>query len=129
MAETFFGHWQVVVQLWHPHRIDGFVISGSDNADGFYAPAEDGPSDFEVFGAEWTITLQKRHPSQLAPWILWDAIRTTQFVAPEGLTVILRPQPDLAFGGTHMNLRCISLDPEINPIPTPNPFDFTIPGG
>ena len=28
-----------------------------------------------------------------------------------------------------MRLRCISKDPETNPEPTPNPYDFTIPHG
>lgn len=126
MAETFFGPWRVVFERHNLYYRERFVISGSDNADGEYEgylgiPVV--PIDITVSGAEWTIDLQLVGGPALPEWQSFDVVRVTQFVAPEGLTVRLTTQYH------NMTVLCISMDPDINPIPTPNPFDFTIPEG
>jgi len=133
MKETFFGPWRVVVTEIDPVPRQAFQIDGSDNADGFYEPAAGGPTDISVSGAEWTIELWALLPFQGADWFTFDPNRTTRYLQPEGLTVRLN------FGGDRVlllgpfelrqTIRCISMDPDINPTLPPNPFDFTIPRG
>lgn len=113
MAETFFGPWRIVNEELSGEPWWGFVISGSDNADGEYSVVQLDPTGVVVSGQQWTIELHL--PGQV------EYVRTTQFVAPDGLTVRLV----IPF----LTLLCISMDREINPIQTPNPFDFTIPEG
>ena len=130
MAETFYGPWRVVLALFDPYPQQGFVISGSDNADGFYVPEAGVPVDIAVAGEEWTIGFQMRLPHWPHEWVSAGPIPTTQFLAGLGWTVRLSAHG--GYFGPHfarMALLCISMDPDINPIPTPNPFDFTIPEG
>jgi hypothetical protein len=133
MAHKFFGPWRVVVKEFDPIPPQGFVISGSDDADGFYVPKQGVPMDIAVSGAEWTIDLQVLMPFEPMRWTSFEGIQTTRFVAPEGLTVRLNHGGDkVLFLGPFilsMTLLCISMDPDINPIPILNPFDFTAPEG
>lgn len=133
MATTFFGPWRVVVKEFDPSPQQGFMISGSDDADGFYVPEAGVPMVVPVSGAEWTIDLQMLSPFEPVGWFSFEAVRTTRFMAPDGLTVRLNHGGDhVLFLGPFvlsMTLLCISMDPELNPIPTPNPFEFTFPGG
>ncbi len=124
MAETFFGPWRIVVieELGPPWPWE-FVISGSDNADGVYVAEQLDPMGIAVTGVEWTIELV------MLPNFLIKPTRATQFVVPDGLTVHLISVPIGIGVRRYFLLRCISMDPEVHPIPTPNPFDFTIPGG
>jgi len=133
MAETFFGPWRVVVTEVDPVPRQGFEVSGSDNADGFYEPAAGSPADISVSGAKWTVEMRALLPFDGADWFTFDPVRTTRYLKPEGLTVRLN------FGGDHVlllgpfelrqTLLCILMDPDINPTAPPNPFDFTIPAG
>ena len=79
---------------------------------------------------EWTIDLQMRWPYPPNSWVPAGTVRTTRFIAPDGLFARLDPTRGY-FGAffVSMTLLCLSMDPDINPIPTPNPFDFTIPEG
>lgn len=127
MAETFFGPWSVVLGLVHFDQ--SFIISGSENADGRYYVRSGDSLEVRVQGEEWRIQIEWLTPD--SGWLPSDIRRTTKFVAGEGLIVQLdadaRP-PGLP--NPHYNdltLICTSLDPETNPIPTGNHYDFTIP--
>jgi hypothetical protein len=128
MAETFFGPWRIVVKEFVPISQPRFVISGSDNADGAYRPQEGVPMGVEATGAEWTVELQIVWGFGAHTWSSYHVLRTTQFDASEGLLVRLDHRRSL-FSEITLSLLCISMDPDINPVPTPNPFDFTIPEG
>jgi hypothetical protein len=61
-------------------------------------------------------------------WHPANGRREMSFEPPRGLSVILdtrHPLSDLIYG---MRLICTSLDPEINPPQTDNPYDFTYSG-
>jgi hypothetical protein len=114
MAEPFFGPWHHIRQC--------FVILGSDFADGRYLADPGGdPWDLTVRGREWTIGFETWRDGPDEGWEPDTATRETRFEPPEGLSVVL----DSRIG---MRVICTSLDREINPEQTENPFDFTYPG-
>lgn len=131
MAETFFGPWHIVLGLVNSHFSQSFTISGSENADGRYHVAFGDQLAFPVQGKEWAIQIEWLPFGPDASWQPSDVRRTMKFVAGEGLIVQLDadarlpglPNPDY----NNLTLTCISMDPETNPIPTDNPYDFTIP--
>lgn len=146
MAETFYGPWRVVLdwQIVPTDVIDlpqqgfvvfddlpeqGFVVAGSDNADQRYVREIGSPLDLDVTGTEWTIDLQILWPlSSTARWSSVPVRRIMTFLPPEGLIVGLNLAPGvIAPFLLGMKLICTSTDPEINPIPSGNPYDFTIP--
>jgi hypothetical protein len=134
MAETFFGPWVIVLD--YTDTDERFTISGSDNADGSYPVGEGDLLEIEVAGEDWRIQIE-RHPFPGTG--NWKIRRTTQFVAGKGpgkgLVVKLDAERrtlvedgGVFFPGVkRMKLTCTSTDPATNPIPTPNPYDFTIP--
>jgi hypothetical protein len=83
-----------------------------------------------VQGTEWRIQTEF-YPFGGPAWTAGDIRRSTRFELQQGLIVQLdgaaRPP---GTGGTTFNnltLICTCLDPETNPIPSGNPYDFTIP--
>jgi len=140
MATTFYGPWYVVLGRVHfQFRQQRFRISGSDNADGIYPVTFGNTLVLPVLGAKWQIQMEGV-PFAIAsagvpfePSIVRESIK---FVLGEGLIVQLdgafqfeAPDPPTVV----LTLICTSMDPEINPIPTANPFSFTLgersPGG
>lgn len=128
MSENFFGPWQITVGQVNTYAYQSFTISGSENADGRYTLFGEDPATIEVIvqGKEWAI-----EPEWLnlgADYVPSDVRRATKFVVNQGIIVTLDAYiPDFPHPiGGNLTLICTSLDPETNPIPTSNPYDFTI---
>lgn len=133
MATTFFGPWYVVLGLVNSHFSQRFLISGSDNADGIYPVAFGNALVLSVQGAKWQIEMQYFPFDPGASWRPSDVRESMKFVLGDGLIVQLdgaaRPPRLINPQFRNLALTCISMDPEINPIPAQNPYDFTIPEG
>lgn len=135
MTVEFFGPWVIrvedVVDVFEPR----LTLAGTDNADGEYFPVSGQPLDVAVTGSAWTINAH-------TPWsgddgaTVWDPLklrRSTRFDRMTGLIVDLetgRPSGG-GIGPVYffMRLVCVCADPEVNPDPLPNPYDFTLPDG
>lgn len=130
MTETFYGPWRVVLTHANSHFSQRMLIEGSDNADGEYQIAFGRAVDVEVLGAEWRLTTEF-FPFGGPSWQAGDVRRSTRFEPFAGLLVQLdgaaRPPGSGSTTFPNLTLHCSCLDPETNPIPTPNPYDFTIP--
>lgn len=133
MPTTFYGPWYVVLGQVNSHTSQRFLISGSDNADGIYPVAFGNVLVLSVQGAKWQIEMQYWPFDQGASWRPSDVRESMKFVLGDGLTVQLdgASRPPVLINPQFRNLvlTCTSMDPEINPIPTANPYDFTIPHG
>lgn len=131
MAEMFFGPWHIVVGLVNSHFSQSFTISGSDNADDRYPVAFGQALELSVQGEQWQLQLAWFPFGPGGSWQPSDVRRTTKFVPGAGLIVQLdaaaRPPGSASPNFNNCGLTCTSLDPETNPIPTSNPYDFTIP--
>jgi hypothetical protein len=131
MAETqFFGPWRLVLDSADPVPQQSFVIADSDNADGRHLAFYDQPLDFAVQGADWRIKIEYSISDQEPNRIPSDTHKEMAFLPQTGLTVILDTRYDPSGSGAPllgMRLLCVSLDPEINPEQSQNPYDFTIP--
>ena len=129
MTETFYGPWRIVLTNANSHFAQRMVITGSDDADGAYPIAFGQPLDVAASGARWQLETQF-FPFGGPAWEPGDIRRSTRFEMPTGLIVQLdgaaRP-PGTGTTFTNLTLICSCLDPETNPIPGPNPYDFTIP--
>jgi hypothetical protein len=134
MATTFYGPWYVVLSLADLDFAKRFVISGSENADGIYPVAFGNTLVLSVQGAKWQIEIQYISPFDPAGWEPAFVDESRKFVLGDGLVVQLDgsaripvQDPPLFDPQLHlMRLICTSMDPEINPIPTANPFSFTL---
>ena len=135
MSTTFYGPWYVVLSRADFRFAKRFVISGSRNADGVYPVALGNTLVLLVEGARWEIEIQHISPFDSSvgwqPSFVDESIR---FVLGEGLIFELDgsipiPPRDPPFFDPQlhlMRLTCTSMDPEINPIPSANPFNFTL---
>ncbi|MFF1561807.1 hypothetical protein [Streptomyces sp. NPDC058279] len=133
MAETLYGPFRVVLDTADPFPLQRVIIAGSSNADGVYELNIDHPPlDLVVKGDEWSIEVQFLKSFPHAEWITSPFVHSTAFVFKEGLIVDLESgqlgSPSLG-DGFHPSIRliCRSLDPATNPIPSNNPYDFTVP--
>lgn len=130
MAETFYGPWRIVLVSANSHFAQRMLISGSDAADGGYDIAFGRVVDVAASGARWQLQTQF-FPFGGPDWEPGDMRRTTRFEVQNGLIVQIdgaaRP-PGTGTTFANLTLMCTCLDPETNPIPAPNPYDFTIPG-
>jgi hypothetical protein len=131
MATIFYGPWHVVVGRVNSHFSHRLVISGSSNVDGFYPVAYGSPLVLTVQGARWQIEMQYFPFEEAATWQPSDVRESRMFVPGDGLIVQLdggaRPPVVVNPQFNNLAVTCTSLDPELNPIPTANPYDFTIP--
>jgi hypothetical protein len=133
MATTFYGPWYVVLGRVHSQfRQQRFIISGSDNADGIYPVTFGNALVLSVQGTQWQIQMEIIPLAIILEGVPWEPSlvrESMKFVLGEGLVVQLdgsfqfeAPDPPTLV----MTLTCTSMDPEINPIPTANPFSFTL---
>ncbi|MGB9928261.1 MAG: hypothetical protein ACPK85_07615 [Methanosarcina sp.] len=131
MAETFFGPWRIVVTFVNSHFLQSFTIFGSENADGRYNVSFGNPLELTVQGEKWEIQIEWFPFAPDASFQPSAVRRTTKFIAGEGLIVKLDADAQSPGSLNHdydnLTLICTSMNPEINPIPTNNPYDFTIP--
>jgi hypothetical protein len=133
MATTFYGPWYVVLGQVAGHFSQRFVITGSDNADGVYPVRFGAGLVLAVQGSKWQIEMQYFPFDPGASWRPSTVRESMKFVAGDGLIMQLdgaaRP-PELINPQFHnLTITCTSMDPELNPIPGTNPYDFTIPHG
>lgn len=148
MAETFHGRWRI--RVTKGLGLTSFVVIGSDDADGRHrVEGRSGPApamELTVRGARWTVAIEEDVNGSWMPAVAQFPAnsdgprRSTKFVPGPGLTVTLETggaswHPDLgdplsAFLVVPLvRLECVCLDETTNPIPTPNPYDFTVPHG
>jgi len=131
MATTFYGPWYVVLGVVNSHFSQRFLISGSDNADGVYPVQFGNRLTLSVQGTKWQIEMQYFPFGAGASWQPSDVRESMKFVLGDGLIVqldggarlpvLINPQ------FRNLALTCTSIDQEINPIPTANPYSFTVP--
>ena len=130
MATTFYGPWHVVLGLVNFHFSKRFIISKSDNADGIYPVVNGNAIMLSIQGGEWQIQIENLPFDPGASWQPSIVRESMKFVLGEGLIVQLDGL--MRFPDSHdlpfhiVTLTCTSMDPEINPIPTANPFSFTL---
>ena len=121
MPERFHGPWFVTVERTSADPPYAFSVQGSENADSLYAadPANP-PWAIEVRGEAWIIDLKRHLDGQ------WESTphirRYTSSEPADGLVVRLDFHQSLT-------LKCVCRDPAVNPEPSPQRYDFTIPGG
>jgi hypothetical protein len=141
ILNTFFGPWLVKPDIVDDYPPQSIVITGSSGVDGRYLLAYGEPFEILVVGPEWTLQIDELDhdvwtPATARPPVAeGGARRVTKFDPADGLIALLGTgshayetlMGDIWYLG--MRLRCISKDPETNPEPTPNPYDFTIPHG
>jgi hypothetical protein len=120
---TLYGPWRIT--LGTVELPCSFVVSGSDNADGRYKVEQGAPLDVLVTGTEWTISLWSDWPDANQNWRPLPVLREMTFEPQNGLVVSLGVHPGAPHRGEWAWLTCTSTDPETNPIPTSNPYDFT----
>ncbi|MGB7069967.1 MAG: hypothetical protein WBD22_10785 [Pyrinomonadaceae bacterium] len=129
MATTFYGPWHVVLGLVNSHFSQRFIISGSDNSDGIYPVAFGNTLVLAIQGGKWQIEVQYFPFDPGSTWQPSDVRESMKFVPGEGLILQLdgaaRPPVLINPKFHNLALTCTSMDPEINPIPTANPYDFT----
>jgi hypothetical protein len=127
MAETLYGPWRVVLTHSNSHWIQSVEITGSDNADGRYDVEFAEPFDIDVVGSEWQL--------EFAYWPFggpaWQSSKTRlskEFRDIEGFVVRIDGANSAAAPNyDNLTVLCTSRDPAVNPDPTPNPYDFTLP--
>jgi hypothetical protein len=123
MPEVFYGQWAVAVAS-HESRYDQrFTISGSDANDGTYDVGD--PPPMNVFGAEWTVTIEWKGPGG---WQASQVRRSPTYTAHDGLVITLGADVHAEGDYDEMVLTLRNLEPPVNPWrPVVNPYDFTLP--
>lgn len=102
-------------------------INGTRASDGVYNNPQPGLT-IDADGAEWTLRLDVSFDLQPFQWRRLDR---EFFFDPSGGMIALaqteKNQPP-AFR-SYIRIRCLSKNPEIQTVPNPLPYDFTIPEG
>jgi hypothetical protein len=131
MATKFYGPWYVVLGLVNGHFSQRLLITGSDNADGIYSVRFGNGLVLSVQGSEWQIEMQYFPFDPSASWRPSQVHESMRFLLGDGLVIQLdgaaRPPEVINPQFQNLSLTCTSMDSELNPIPTTNPYDFTIP--
>lgn len=132
MKHTFFGPWQIHATVSDDAPREALEIAGSSGSDGFHELPPGTSLDLAVDGEEWTIELWAQFPFEVPEWFTYEGVRTTRHIPPQGLTTRLAVSEEgvtLFFGPfvVTLVLTCICMDPVINPMMPPNPFDFSLP--
>ncbi len=131
MAETFHGPWRIVLTHVNSHFAQSVVVSRSDNADGRYDVAFGDALEILVQGSQWQLETQYYPFAGGAGWQPGDVRRATRFEPKHGMIVQLdgaaRPPGSSGTAFNNLTLVCTCMDPQTNPIPADNPYDFTIP--
>jgi hypothetical protein len=122
--EKFYGPWEITVNDVDHDFQQRFVISGSDNADGRYTFPFRHFVNLVVTGTAWSISFEfvPFPPIPVQHWKQHAVKRNSRFEAGRGLLVQLD-----TIAAPRLSLICTSMDPTLNPNPTTNPYDFTIP--
>jgi hypothetical protein len=128
MTVTLYGPWKIVLTHVNSHFSQSIEIAGSDSSDGRY-DLEFGQSFvLDVVGSEWQVELAY-WPFDGSEWTRSQTRKSTECRAPDGLTIQIDGDNSSARKPDYDNLTlvCTSSDPILNPNPTPNPYDFTLP--
>lgn len=128
--EEFHGRWTIhVADLWVSWGTR-LVFSGSAASDGAHELT--GLTSYEVDGVAWTVAVETKSWDFEDNWTAQPLNRRGRFDGAAGLTFDVEmgtPHP----GGVvpewdYVHLKCVCADQTVNPLPLPNPFDFTYPG-
>jgi hypothetical protein len=128
MPTTFFGKWSLDV-VGNVLEFDQRVrIQGSLNADGTLA-APVGAQIAEIDGAAWQVYLERSGDGG-ATW-QENLVQRIPTVTPQnGLTVTLYGDDGVvAPQDSDVTVQFVYLDPQVNPHPSPPPYNFTLPPG
>lgn len=130
MKERFFGPWRIelvdVINVFESR----ILITGSSNADGAYEIDQNQPFMITVDGKDWTLGIESWWPPD-AGFSSRPIRRSNSFDRINGLVAVIEmgkpPSGEIGPLYDYVHLRCISQDPNVNPAPAPDPFDFTLP--
>ena len=125
MVQMFYGPWHLTYTKSDPDRRNRLVIYGTDGMDGTYErpfPGDD--IVLEVTGAVWSADIESS-PRDEESWESCLRKAVTSYDPDDGITVILFGHAALEEGWMENVVRCVYKDPELNPPPVPDPFDFT----
>lgn len=123
MAETFYGPWQVHLPYVETHQAECLVIIGSDNADDSYIPLYPDGTTIMVSGEQWTMGIRRlQFEPGRSTWVDVPVRRLTAFSASNGIGVTVERAQS-----PKVRAHCTSMNPLLNPGPTPNPYDFSLP--
>lgn len=129
MTQTFHGDWSIEVFAVNADFAQRFTIAGSTGSDGHY-PGTVGTGIARVSGSEWRLTMEWNDNVNPA-WSPSDIRRSASYSLEKGMLVFLGADDNVPALRDHdyddFIVLCRYLDPAVNPPPTPNPFDFTIP--
>ena len=129
MVEMFYGPWQLTFRKSDPNRRNRLVIAGSDAMDGVYERVfGGGPIVLDVTGSVWSVDIESSPRDQEA-WESSVRNRKVEYEPSDGIVVTLHGFVGERKDVTQPNIvRCVSRDPDLNPPPVPDPFDFTYGG-
>ena len=129
MPEMFAGPWDLRYTVTDTQRANRLVIYGSDTGDGTYNKAIGQDLSLNITGELWSAEVQTRNPDS-GEWEVPTTRRTIRFDPINGITVRLRTSRPIEIGANPATnvIDCVYRDPNLNPPPTPNPFDFTYGG-
>jgi hypothetical protein len=128
MSEVFYGPWHITVYSKDAYFSQRFTITGSDASDGTY-PGVPGTGPGDVAGSQWTIDFEWNDNSSVA-WHPSDSRRTVEYTVSDGLVVYAGVDDNFDsvrdYDYNDVVLRCVNIDPDINPFRGTVPYDFTI---
>jgi hypothetical protein len=126
MPELFSGPWELRYTVTDTERSNRLVINGSDAADGPHSKAIGRDLVIPVTGKLWSVDVQSLNPDS-GEWEAPTLRRIMRFDPTDGIVVRLRTsRPIKIWGNPASNvIDCVYRDPDANPPPTPDPFDFT----
>ena len=126
MLEMFYGPWHLTFKKADPNRRNRLVVVGSDSSDGTYDRVfGGGPIELEVTGEAWSVEVESS-PRDADAWEPSIRERNTEYDPTDGIVVTLHGYVGNREDVTQPNVvRCVYRDPDRNPPPTPDPFDFT----
>jgi hypothetical protein len=128
MVQIFYGPWNVTVQSKDAYFSQRFTISGSVASDGTYLGVP-GTGPGNVTGARWTIDFEWNDNSSV-DWYPSDSRRSAEYTVSDGLVVYAGVDDNFEAvrDGDYNDLvlRCVSNNPDLNPLRGTVPYDFTI---
>lgn len=127
MPEMFAGPWDLRYTSTDLGVQNRLVIAGSDSKDGSYAKAIGAELELSVTGELWSADVQSLNP-HTREWESQPLRRSMRYDAKNGITMRLESvggPPNLAGILRNNVVEGVYRDPNANPPPVQDPFDFT----
>ena len=126
MKEMFYGPWQLTFRKSDPNRRNRLVIRDSDTDGDHERVFGSGPITVEVTGEVWTADIESLVDGA---WTSCLQEREMAYEPADGIVVTLHGYAGDRADVTQPNVvRCVYRDPDRNPPPVPDPFDFSYGG-